>query len=265
MSFTAPHHVVIKFDGADAATFLQSQLTNDVAALAVGAWQWQGYCNAKGRLHATFALVRTGEQTYVAVVHDSVSEFLVKRLTMFRLRSKLTIAVQPELAVVHHFSPPSASEHTVSVFDLQNGRWVEIIRRHDDQPHLSSPDAIGRWNEIGIQSKQPEIIAQTNERFVPQMIGFDKTVPNGGVSFFKGCYPGQEVVARAHYRGAVKREPVVAVFEQPITLQPGQDVELPDGRMGEVVNATHGGAKSVALIVASIQSSPGATESPSKP
>jgi tRNA-modifying protein YgfZ len=265
MSFAAPHHVVIKFDGADAASFLQSQLTNDIDALAVGQWQWQGYCSAKGRLHATFALSRTDTQTFLAVVHESVSEFLVKRLSMFRLRSKLTIAIQPELVAAHHFVKPSTSEHTVALFDLQNGRWVEVVSRNTQQLPAPSPAEMEKWNELGILSKQPEIIAATNEHFVPQMIGFDKTVPNGGVSFSKGCYPGQEVVARAHYRGAVKREPVVAVFEQDMLLQPGQDIELSDGRIAEVVNATRNGAKSVVLAVASIQPASGVAENPPNP
>jgi tRNA-modifying protein YgfZ len=239
MSFLSPHHQVVEFAGADALAFLQSQLTNDVAALSVGAWQWQGYCNSKGRLHATFALVRTGEQTYLAVVHESVIAFLVKRLTMFRLRSKLSIATNADLVVVHHFAAPAASESVIATLNLQHGRWVTIEAKNSNQLNDPSPNELAQWQMIGIESEQPEIVELTNEMFVPQMIAFDVIAPNGGVSFSKGCYPGQEVVARAHYRGAVKRELLVKNFVAPPdgALAPGMSVDLESGETVDVVNA----------------------------
>ena len=86
MLHLSPVHRVLRLSGPDALTFLQSQLTNDVAAPAVGQWQWQGYCSAKGRLLATFALARTGDDTWEAVVPASTIEALAKRLTLFSRR-----------------------------------------------------------------------------------------------------------------------------------------------------------------------------------
>jgi tRNA-modifying protein YgfZ len=255
MNYVSPHHQVVVFDGPDALAFLQSQLTNDVAALAVGDWQWQGYCNAKGRLHATFALVRTAENAYAAVLHASVVPFVVKRLTMFRLRAKVAITVSESLCVVHHFDAPARSSSTLATLDLGNGRWVEITERTAVQPNDYSPEFIGRWNLIGIESKQPEIVSNTNEMFVPQMIGFDKLAPGPGVSFSKGCYPGQEVVARAHYRGAVKREPAVDALPDDATVEPGQEFTRADGTIVEIVNVARSDARQLALVVAPINAS----------
>jgi tRNA-modifying protein YgfZ len=249
MPFLAPHHQVVEFTGVDALTFLQSQLTNDVAALAVGAWQWQGYCNAKGRLHATFALVRTGEQTYLAVVHESVIAFLVKRLTMFRLRSKVSIALRVDLIVAHHFAAPLPSDHLIATLDLLHGRWVTIEPRESNELIEPSPNDSVHWGTIGIQSKQPEIVSLSNEMFVPQMIGFDTVSPNSGVSFSKGCYPGQEIVARAHYRGAVKRGLAVSNFDANTELVAGQDIEREDGSVATVVNAERDERGWIALLV----------------
>jgi tRNA-modifying protein YgfZ len=107
---------------------------------------------------------------------------------------------------------------------------------------------MGRWKAIGIEAKQPEIIAETNELFVPQMIGFDTVQPRGGVSFTKGCYPGQEVVARAHYRGAVKRRSVVQSV--PLGTTPGTTLTRDDGSQVDVVNVAFAKDDSaIALVV----------------
>jgi tRNA-modifying protein YgfZ len=252
MHYVSPEHQIVTFEGADALVFLQSQLTNDVAALAVGQWQWQGYCNAKGRLHATFALARTSEQAYAAVVHSSVVPFLVKRLTMFRLRSKVAIAAEENLVAVHHFEQPATSENTLATLDLGYGRWVTIERKNELQPDDTSPQSIGRWKKIGIESMQPEIVAETNEMFVPQMIGWDKVLPGGGVSFSKGCYPGQEIVARAHYRGAVKRELKKLSLGPATGIGPGQQIEQANGDVAEIVNVSVDASARIALAVVPI-------------
>ncbi len=245
----SPDHVIVTFAGADALTFLQSQLTHDVAALALGGWQWQGYCSAKGRLHATFALVRTGDDAFAAVVHNSVVDFLVKRLTMFRLRSKLLIErCAAMVATLHLDQAPTTTESKVTLA-LGNDRWITIDERDDGE--AANAAFMNDWNQRGIDALQPEITTATNEMFVPQMIAWDVIAPNGGVSFSKGCYPGQEVVARAHYRGAVKRH--LEKQTLPATAEPyvaGQAVVLTDGRDAEICNVVSRNGIAQALVVA---------------
>jgi tRNA-modifying protein YgfZ len=257
MHYVSPEHQVVTFDGVDALAFLQSQLTNDVAALAVGGWQWQGYCNAKGRLHATFALARTGEATYAAVVHRSVVPFLVKRLTMFRLRSKVAIAADDRFTVLHHIGEPTTPAPDVAGarLALGNDRWVDITTNNKDELPADTPEPIGRWKQLGIEAKQPEIVAETNEMFVPQMIGFDKLSPASGVSFSKGCYPGQEVVARAHYRGAVKRALAIVSVPRNGSLAPGSLYTRADASVAEIVNAVEVGDEIIALAVVPLKAS----------
>lgn len=254
MSQRSPVHTVVTFAGPDAPAFLQSQLTNDVAALAVGAWQWQGYCSAKGRLYATFALARTADDAFAAVVHHSTVAALVKRLTMFRLRSKLAIEPNPRLSAWLHLAPPQIRLSTMATLDLGAGRWITV--EHDS----SEPDAftneddgaafMRRWTRIGIDAMQPEVTAATAEMFVPQMIAWDTVQPNGGVSFSKGCYPGQEVVARAHYRGAVKRQLERQSLPVDTTVAEASEVTLPDGRIAEICNLARDSAgETTALVV----------------
>ncbi|MGL4232865.1 MAG: YgfZ/GcvT domain-containing protein, partial [Casimicrobium sp.] len=213
-----------------------------------------GYCNAKGRLHATFALVRMDKELYGAVLHRSVVAFVVKRLTMFRLRAKLAIEASERFVVIHHLSEPRtpAPRAPGARLALGNTRWVDISDETLSQRAAATPEDIGQWIKRGIEARQPEIVAETNEMFVPQMIGFDKLTPQSGVSFSKGCYPGQEVVARAHYRGAVKRE--LAVLRLPVAanVSPGAEYTREDTSVAEVVNVAHDGANLIALAVVPI-------------
>lgn len=259
MSHLSPDHSVVNFSGPDALAFLQSQLTNDVAALTIGAWQWQGYCSAKGRLYATFALARTADDTFAAVVHNSTVAALVKRLTMFRLRSKLTIETSNTLAARLHLTKPEPHSATIATLDLHGGRWITIERKPELQVTPTAGDDelefMRAWNHAGIDAMQPEVVAATAEMFVPQMIGWDTVQPAAGVSFSKGCYPGQEVVARAHYRGAVKRHLERQSLSTDTAIAEGSEVTLPDGRIAEICNLTRSAASRVdALVVVSAPS-----------
>lgn len=237
MHHPSPDHSVVTFVGPDALAFLQSQLTNDVAALAPGGWQWQGYCSAKGRLYATFALVRTAEGRFAAAVHNSVLATLIKRLTMFRLRAKLAIEPSAALRAVFHLTYPDRNPSTLATLELGHDRWISI-EPQDLGTELASSNAafMQRWNLAGIEAMQPEITAATSEMFVPQMIGWDTIVPGGGVSFSKGCFPGQEIVARAHYRGAVKRHLERQILAAGTSLLSGAEATLDDGRVADICN-----------------------------
>jgi len=264
MQLPSPDHAIVTFVGSDALTFLQSQLTNDVAALAVGNWQWQGYCSAKGRLQATFALARTGAEAFAAVVHNSVAATLVKRLAMFRMRAKLAIELTASLVPTLHLTQPETAPKPLATIDLGHDRWMTVASRADASvdPAQVQLGALGnshafmqRWNSLGIEAMQPEITAATAEMFVPQMINWDHVQPGGGVSFSKGCYPGQEVVARAHYRGAVKRGLSQQTIIASTPPELGAQATTKSGIVGEVCNiAPSHPAKGefAALIVAQI-------------
>ena len=260
MHLLSPDHQTLRFFGPDAQAFLQSQLTNDVDALAPGAWQWQGYCSPKGRLLATFALVRVAATEYVAVIHRSLGASISKRLTMYRLRSKVDISTPNDLVVRLHLANPASAAGAVATLALGNGRWMTVELTQDPAaattPAVAAdPEFMQRWALAGITAMQPEITAATSEHFVPQMIGWDQVTPGGGVSFSKGCYPGQEVVARAHYRGAVKRHTAIVSLPAGGDAIAGAEVTLADGRTGEICNiASQNATELLALLVVASQS-----------
>ncbi|MFN3629945.1 MAG: YgfZ/GcvT domain-containing protein [Casimicrobiaceae bacterium] len=248
--FFSPAHAVIEFAGPDARSFLQSQLTHDVAALDIGGWQWQGYCTAKGRLIATIALSRAAEERYLAWVHASLAGLLVKRLLMFRLRAKLAIAESATLAASFHLGqhPPALPPGGLA-WAIQTEVHLAIVPREAGLP-VAGTDELNTLACRRVAARQPEVMAETTERFVPQMLDWDHVPPGGGVSFSKGCYPGQEVVARAHYRGAVKKG--LETHRWPADtpgIVPGATVTLADGREGEVANAAQCDGSLAALVV----------------
>lgn len=236
MTYRTEQYRVLRFSGVDATAFLQSQLTNDVAALSIGDWQWQGYCTAKGRLQATFALARTAADTFEAVVPTSTIEPLAKRLTMFRMRSKLAIEIVADKQVLLSMSLDARASNATTL-TLPDGRALQIATTDGVQTLPAEDDAAwNSWRLANINAQIPEVTSATAEMFVPQMIDWDNVAPGGGVSFSKGCYPGQEVVARAHYRGAIKRHLVRVVLQTSDAPALGSDTELSDGRSAQVCN-----------------------------
>jgi folate-binding protein YgfZ len=219
---------VIAVSGADAVAFLQSQLTNDVSQLGAGSMQLSGYCTAKGRLLATFHQWRHDDDILLRLPSELLPGVL-KRLSMFVLRAKAKLAdASAQWSTDALLSPDAADleRHAAVALPAEpwNGTMVGDVRI-DRVPGTEAlparwlltrpagaalpawctalpelPADAWWWSEI--DAAVPTVFAATQERFVPQMINFEVL---GGVNFRKGCYPGQEVVARSQYLGKLKR------------------------------------------------------------
>ncbi len=256
------HNALIEVSGDDATAFLHAQFTNDVQALPQGAAQWNGWCSAKGRLLATFLLVKRA-QGYLLLLPMEIAAPIAKRLGMFVLRSKVKIADASDRYARFGIAGKEAAVLAAGIPDaiaLGNDRFLAIVPADTAAATLdrlaASATRVGRdaWEWTSIHAGIPTIVAATQEAFVPQMANFDLV---GGVSFRKGCYPGQEIVARTQYRGILKRRMALAhVPGDPPA--PGQKVyssAFGDQAAGEVVNAApapDGGAD--LLVVAQIES-----------
>lgn len=248
------HLGVIRASGADAASFLHGQLTNDFALLDTQRARLAGYCSAKGRLLATFIGWKTSADEVLLVCSADVLAATLKRLSMFVLRAKckltdataefhlLGVAGAEALALLGDAVPPAIWAHGT-------GGGAHVVRLPDAAgvaralwlaPLQSPVPAFGpltldawRWGEV--QSGVPFIEAATADQFVPQMVNYELL---GGVDFKKGCYPGQEVVARSQYRGTIKRR--TYLFAGAGAASPGQDIfhsADPGQPAGMVVNA----------------------------
>jgi folate-binding protein YgfZ len=261
--------------GDDAAAFLHTQLTNDVQHLDASTARLAGYCSPKGRLMASFLMWRAGDAVRLMIAAD-LQATVQKRLSMFVMRAKARLVdATPSLTAVGFAGDV---RHALShLFDaMPDGVHVKV-----DGPLgslIRVPDAAGRprflwvgpkaevdahlaelekkltrasaevWDWLDIHAGEPRITQPVSEQFVPQMVNFDVL---GGVNFKKGCYPGQEVVARSQYRGTIKRRTSLAHAE---SAKPGDELfhsDDPGQPCGLVVNvapAPEGGVDALVEI-----------------
>ena len=259
-SFTdLSHNALIAITGDDATTFLQGQLTNDVEALKAGDAQWTGWCSPKGRLLATFLLVKRPDG-YLAMLPAEIAPAIAKRLSMFVLRSKVKVEDASARYKAFGLAGDGAGEIAAGIAggdalpmrtaekDGVIGVVLEATRAVLLAPATAAAALAGTlasrasrtgpetWERASIRAGIPTIVAATQEAFVPQMANFDLV---GGVSFRKGCYTGQEIVARTQYRGILKKRMALAHVDG-ATPTPGQSVYSPafgDQSAGTVVNA----------------------------
>lgn len=265
--FIAPltHLGLIAASGDDAARFLHAQLTNDIEHLPLDAARLAAYCTAKGRMLASMLVWRTP----AAIMLELPLEILApvqKRLQMFVLRAKVKLSDESQAQVVIGVAGEAAA-HTLAA-TVGATLPAEIYGKSGDDGNvlLRVPDADGMpryqwiaslanamqawpvlagalpvadaqaWRRTEIQAGIPQIVAATQEHFVPQMINFELV---GGVNFRKGCYPGQEIVARSQYLGKLKRRMLPAVVAA-TEVAPGAEVYASTDATqpcGQIVNA----------------------------
>ncbi|MDR2219150.1 MAG: folate-binding protein YgfZ [Methylobacillus sp.] len=246
------HRGLLRVSGEDAQTFLQGQLTNDMKLLTGGNALYAGYCNPKGRMLALF-LVFTHSEHFYLQLNGALKDALMKRLKMYVLRSKVVIEDKSD-EVVHfgiagaeaasalkaHFGsvpeePMQMLKHEAATLLRLPGQMprYEIFVRPEYAAALwetlektCAPAGYLNWEWREIHAGIPDITPATQEAFVPQMLNLDAL---GGISFKKGCYTGQEIVARTHYLGKVKRRTHLGHVDSADAPQAGEPVFGSDG------------------------------------
>ncbi len=267
---------VISIAGVDAEGFLQGQFTADVAALAPGRWTWTGWCTPKGRLLVVFRLARLADG-FALELPVFQTESIATRLRRYVMRAKVTISVPtPAPACLWLRGPAVAALVDPTLAEAPADRVLgnlaapvfvtpEAVVAHLDpvqaaalHPALAAAARELAGSEVSaceIAAGIPWLAPGTEEAFIPQMIGLDVV---DGVSFSKGCYPGQEIVARTRYLGTVKRTlhrlrlSTPAVPGDPILADPDQSV----GTVLRIAAAPEGGF--VALAVLDVEAASGA-------
>lgn len=267
------HLGLIECSGEDAKAFLHNQLTSDVNHLGAEQAQHSAWCTAKGRMLASFLAWREEDNYRLALAAELV-EPVAKRLQMFVLRSKVKIANVSADQVLLGLSGPQAGDalaaanlpmpvDTLSTVAATGSRVIRLDTERfmisaaaDKAPEIwrqlasiARPAGLPAWRWQDVRAGLPLVTGPTREEFVPQMADFEKL---GGVSFHKGCYPGQEVVARTQYLGKVKRHLYRLVSAT--ALRAGDELHCPeniDQACGKVVTAAPspaGGFEALAVV-----------------
>src|SRR5262245_213605 len=214
---------LLSVQGADAREFLHAQLTNDIRNLPPERAALAGWCSAKGRLLATFLVIPAPQGYYLQLARD-LSAAVAKRLSMFVLRSKVKIADESDAWAQYGVWNPQQKIDRISwqgdraAIPVDESRFLQL--EPAGSASLACDGDEEKWYLEEIRAGRPLITAATQDQFVPQMVNLETL---GAVDFQKGCYPGQEIVARAQYRGQVKRRMVRLPAPQGARLQPGQE------------------------------------------
>ncbi|WP_456415884.1 CAF17-like 4Fe-4S cluster assembly/insertion protein YgfZ [Thiolapillus sp.] len=269
---------LIRVQGEDARDFLQGQLTNDIQAVTAEQAQLSAWCTPKGRMLALMLVFQHGDDLCLQLPRERITPVL-KRLGMYVMRARVTLSdaseALPVMALGGDCTGGLAESMPEGDFSCCQYGELTVIRFPGEQPRaqvIGTADALAAawkkaaatatqvnqawWRLQNIRSGIPAIYDATAETFVPQMLNLDLL---GGVSFTKGCYTGQEVVARMKYLGQIKRRMYLARFDAAETPAPGDKLFSPHsksaqgaGKLVDVQSSPGGGWE--ALIAAEISS-----------
>ena len=245
--FALPSHSVLTLQGVDAVAFAQGQFMNDVAALADGQWQWNGWLTPKGRVIALFALLRRDAQTLWLLLPDVAASDLVPLLQRYVFRSKISLKSLDSTVSARFCAPQQASG---AAFAILEDDGIELDMGGDGGPRTliigaahadENQDATSRWIQADIAHGLPRLADAQREQWTPQQLSLDRL---RAYSIKKGCYPGQEIVARTHFLGQVKRG--LSLYRAESNIAVGSDVMAgTDRTLGKVICS----AGTVALAV----------------
>lgn len=269
------HIGLIRVAGEEARSFLHNQLTSDINHLGADIVQHSAWCSPKGRMLASFIVWRDGDDCLLQLSADLLPA-MAKRLQMYVLRAKVKILDESENLIVFGLSGPAAQAALTNagltvpevmksavftdgqVIRIEAARFLLTVKAAaalalwQSLSATACPVGVQAWQWLDIQSALPLISEATKEHFVPQMANFERI---GGVSFHKGCYPGQEIVARTQYLGKVKRHLYRLNCDQ--AMAAGDElfsVAAPDQASGMVVTGAAspvGGYEALAVLMES--------------
>ncbi len=259
--FPLPRYATLELTGVDRIRFLQGQLTQDVARLDAAGVLRAAILNPAGRVLALAWLIER-EESVVLVVPDELAASLAERLRRYVLRAKVRIALPGEaLAIAGRASapgeqPPGGARHQrladgASLLTLPAGGLL-LAPAASLAQHLATDDGAGAaaWEGAEVAAGEPGVLAATAELFTAQMLNLDLLE---AISFTKGCYTGQEIVARTQHLGRIKRRMFRYRSDEPVSVAPGEALNLHGAKVGEVVRAASEPAATEILAVVSLE------------
>jgi folate-binding protein YgfZ len=248
----------LRIAGSDAVRFLQGQLSSDIGRVSGERSVLAGLHNPQGRTIAVLRIAQLAPDDLLALLPRELAASVAARLSKYVLRARVKVTDESQSWRIQGLIASSAvdaalpgtfpriagaqqrlEDHLLLCVGEQPRRWL-LIRPIGAAPHaieglpMSTPATRDTWRQLDIIAGLPQVYAATTEEFVAQMLNLDVL---GAIAFDKGCYTGQEVIARAHYRGRVKRRLQRFRSRGPLDLKPGDGGELADGRPFKVVDA----------------------------
>lgn len=257
------HLGLLELEGPDTLNFLQGQVTNDIKLLNGNNSQYTAYCTPKGRMLALFLAFSHYDHVHLQMPKELL-EATAKRLKMYVMRSKVTIRDVTDTIIKLGLNGPKAPDLLSSVFtkiptqdyellSLDNGAIIklpgaqpryQVFSSIENAPGIwttlskvATPVGADAWEWLEIQAGIPTVTLKTQEAFVPQMLNLDAL---NAINYKKGCYTGQEIIARTHYLGKVKRRTQLAHIESKVAPEIGDDiVDTNNQTIGQIVRVAN--------------------------
>ena len=257
------HAQILEISGKDSVSFANAQFCSDVSALHELNWQWSAWLDPQGRARGVFALLRPSAECLLAWLPYGSAAGLAGQLSRFVFRSKITLSARDDFALLERDSLQSAAGQLVETDDGwglrlpgNGGRNAELRRSAGVEPiDHAARDA---WRLADIHARLPWIDDAVSAEFTASALGLDRL---GAISMNKGCYPGQEIVARLHFRGGNKRGLAVIGIEGDRVPEPGETLHAnaSEPALGKILYAARSSARvSHALAVLPIDAPTGA-------
>jgi len=230
---------IVTLRGRDCIAFAQAQFMSDIGALGDAQWQWSGWLTPKGRVVALFAVLRLDAERIDLLVLDADATALATSLKRYVFRSKVAIEVRADLQVGGAFAAPARAQAAIAEVDAHGitldfgtgdtPRALSIVAR--EMPVPDDPQALAEWRRVDLAHGLPRLDERQRELWTPQQLSLERL---RAFSVSKGCYPGQEIVARTHFLGQAKRG--AAAFTGVSGAAPGQALSLDGQAVGRVVS-----------------------------
>ena len=237
--FALPSYRFIALEGRDAQAFAHAQFMNDVKSLEPGTWQWNGWLTPKGRVIVLFALLKFDDEHLGLLLLDADPEAFAVALRRYVFRSKLVIEARNDWQASGSFSAPAQAAGNAIAGSLETG--IEIDLGGDGGPRsvrigtgtgAVDAESAARWTAFDLEHGLPRLSPSQVEQWTPQMLSLERLQ---AFSVKKGCYPGQEIVARTHFLGQAKRGLVLFEADAPVAV--GGEVHGGERVLGTVASA----------------------------
>lgn len=250
---------IVELSGPDAESFAQSQFSNDVTALAVGSWQWSAWLDPQGRVRFLFALLHPAPGQLLAWLPRGSASDMARDLSRFVFRSRLTIGTLPDACLVETPWVQKTAQTLVAdgdgwTIDLPGAAQRQVtIRRQRPESALDSERQL-EWELADIAAGLPWVATELSGEYTASALGLERLA---AVSLNKGCYPGQEIVARLHYRGGNKRNCVRLSIEGNDLPPSGEVIHTdlsatPSGRILYAAHSNEMGVQALAVLPADL-------------
>ena len=239
---------LLQVSGLEAAAFLQAQTMNDVLALTTGKWHWNGWLNPKGRMIALFALFKAADEQFLVILPDFPAVELLPRLQRFVFRARVQLRVVDDLACAADIGVEPRQEAGQALDFSGDGGQRRLLLLPVASALLGDPDPEidARWFAMDLAHGLPRLPQSQRELWTPQMLSLERLK---AYSLKKGCYPGQEIVARTHYLGQAKRS-LVRLSGSGLYAG-GEILDASDQVLGSLVCASTDGSEGLAVLTAS--------------